>query len=189
MSSASIAGVADRPQAVCGSYLSCALITLSPSRPSLHSSSPSFLYYFFPPDCDTSPPTACPSPPTFSCKQAHRRFSSRRLADAHPFLFSSSSSSSLRGFRLRLQPATSSSFKYMRALVQILRMLFRPGLKAPAGQCCGTAMCAGCGGRPWKSYTKPKSHTKVCVVANPDQSSALNTCSDGYSIQPKMLCF
>lgn len=36
---------------------------------------------------------------------------------------------------------------------------------------------------------KPKSDTKVPSAANPDQSSALNSCSDGCSVKAKMFCF
>lgn len=68
--------------------------------------------------------------------------------------FQPSSSSSLRAFWLWLQPAMSSSFTSMRASIQILRMLFRPCLKAPAGQCCGTAVCLGWGHHPWKWQTQ-----------------------------------
>lgn len=134
-----IASVTDCPQAVCGSYLGCALITRAPPDPHCTAALPPFRTIFSHRTARHPLRRRVPALPTFSCQQAHRRFSSQRLADADPFLFSSSSSSSLRGFQLRLQPATSLSFKYVRALVQILRMLFRLCLRAPAG----TAVCLG----------------------------------------------
>lgn len=81
-------------------------------------------------------------------------FRSQRLVHAAPFLFCCSSSSSLRAFWLQLQPATSLSFKSMQALVQILRMVFKLCLSAPAGQSCGTARCPRGGGCPWKWQTQ-----------------------------------
>jgi len=122
------------------------------------------LCYFFPPDCETPPLTARPSPPTFSCEQAHRRFSSRRRADADPFLLGSSSSPSLRAFRLRLQPATSPSVKASKASVPIWRAVLRPCLQAPVGQ-------SAVGRRRVQDEVaalgadKPESHTEVWCVA------------------------
>lgn len=79
-------------------------------------------------------------------------FHSQGLAHAAPFLSCSSSSPSLRAFWL--QPATSSSFKFMQAVVQILRMVFRQCLRTPAGQSCGTVACPRGGGCPWKWQTQ-----------------------------------
>lgn len=95
-----------------------------------------------------------PAPRPSAASRHTGAFHSQGLAHAAPFLFCSSSSSSLRAFWLQLQPATSFSFKSMQALVQILRMVFRLCLKAPAGQSCGTVMCPGGRGCSWKWQTQ-----------------------------------
>lgn len=159
------------------------LITPAPPDPRCTAALPPVL--FFPPGKQDIPSDSLSALSDIQLRAGTQCFSSRRLEDGRPFLFSSSSSSSLRAFWLQLQLTTSLSFSSMQASVQTLRTLFRPCLKAPARQRCGPAICPGWGGCPWKWQTQVQNKGSV---ANPDQSSTSNTCSDGYSIKFQMPC-
>lgn len=142
VSRSSAASVADRPQAVRGSYLGCAFITPAPPDPCCAAALPPSVL-FFPTGLQDIPSDSTSQPSDLQLQAGTQALFIQRLVDADPFLFSSSSSSSLRAFRLRLQPTTRSSLKSMRASVQMSRTLFRLCLNAPAGQCCRMAVCPG----------------------------------------------
>lgn len=119
-------------------------------------------------------------------------FNSQRLAQAAPFLSCSSSSSSLRAFCLQLQPATSSSFKSLQALVQILRMVFRLCLKIPAGQSCGTVVCPRGGGCLWRwlplEVINPRV-TQRCLLCQSWSKQCFEFLLRWLLQKAKMLCF
>lgn len=161
VSRSSAASVADRPQAVRGSYLGCAFITPAPPDPCCAAALPPSVL-FFPTGLQDIPSDSTSQPSDLQLQAGTQALFIQRLVDADPFLFSSSSSSSLRAFRLRLQPTTRSSLKSMRASVQMSRTLFRLCLNAPAGQCCRMAVCPGWGGRPWKWQTQERHKGAFC---------------------------
>lgn len=132
-----------------GCVVSVRAVLLSPSRPSLHSSSPSFCTIF------SHQNARHPSDPELRAGTQERFIpGAGGCRSLQLSLFSSSSSSSLPA---GLQPATSLSFTSMQASVQILRALFRPQSSAVGWRCVrGEVAALGSG--------KPESQTKVCSL-------------------------
>lgn len=135
MSHVSISSMADRPQAVCWSGL-CSYHP-SPSR----ALPPSVLV--FSTGLQDVPSISASQPADLQLRAGTQALFILKAGGCRSLPFQPSSSSSLRAFWFWLQPATSSSFTSMRASIQILRMLSRSCLKAPAGQCCGTTVGLG----------------------------------------------
>lgn len=196
-----ISSFTNHPQAACGVLLGCALLTWSPAAPC--SSSPSSLYYFFPPDCETSPPTM----PKFLCRLSPLTFSwsgrtgssffilnAGAVPDGHPFRSGSFMSSSLRGFQLRLlhvsqQPALPLS---TRRIHFNFCVFCRPQHSRRTVLWDGDVAGAR---RPPLGVTRCRAARRGCCGAKMDwvllikAVLQISACSGGYVIKPPRPCF
>lgn len=184
LSHTAVTSITDWPQAVCDSDLGCAFITPAPPDPLCTAALP-LLYYFFLPDCKATHSFDGMSQPSDLQLQA----GTQALFIPKGWHMQLPSFSAPQGALLPSGPSDSSSSQQPALPSSPCRLWFKfwGWLLGCASELQGRAVGQWCvqGWVAALGSDKPKGDTKVPSVVSPDQSSAPNSCSDGYSKRQK----